>query len=80
MFSLIATTLFWINHLSYGHLYNQLYHIIRSYYVGWGYCDRVWHVFFSTDCTILDKLFDLRPFIQTGIPHDKILLCRLGLL
>ena len=36
-----------------------------------------WYVFFSTDCTILDKLFELRPFTQTGIPPDKILLSRL---
>ena len=80
MFPYVQTTLFWINLLSYGHLYKQLYHLIRSYCVGWGYCDKVWHVFFSTNCTILDKLFELQPFIQTVIPHDKILLCRLRLL
>ena len=80
MFSLIPTALFWINHLSYGHLYKQLYHQIRSYCVGWGYCDRVLVFFFSTDYTILDKLFESLLFMETVIPHDKILLCRLGLL
>ena len=69
-----------INHLSYGNLYKQLYHLIRSYCVGWGFCDRVWPVFLCTDYTILDKLFELRPFIETVIPHEKMLLCKLGLL
>ena len=41
MFSFVQTTLFSINYLSYGHLYKQLYHLIRSYCVGWCYCDRV---------------------------------------
>ena len=57
-----------------------LYQLIRFYFVGWGYCDKVWHVFFSTNCAILDKLFELRTFIRTVIPPYKILLCRLGLL
>ena len=63
MFPFTQTTLFWINYLSYGHLYKQLYDMIRSYCVGWGYCDRVLVCFLYTDYTILDKLFKLRPFI-----------------
>ena len=27
-----------------------------------------------------NKLFELWPFMETVIPHNKILLCRLGLL
>ena len=80
MFSFVQTTLFLINYLNYSHLYKQLNHMIRSYCVGWGYCGRFWYVFFHTDYTILDKLFEIGPFIQTVIPPDKILLCRLGLL
>ena len=30
-----------------------------------------WYVFFYTDYTILDKLFELCPFMQTAIPHEN---------
>ena len=30
-----------------------------------------WYVFFHKDCSILDKLFELRPFMQTVIPQEK---------
>ena len=39
-----------------------------------------WYVFIFTDYTIFDKSIELRPYIQTVIPPDKIVLCRLGLL
>ena len=39
-----------------------------------------WYVFFCTDYTVLDKLFELCPFMQRVIPPDKTLLCSLGLL
>ena len=29
-----------------------------------------WYVFFCTDYTIVDKLFELCPFMQTVIPHE----------
>ena len=35
-------------------------------------------MFFNSDHTIFDKLFGLAPVIQTVIPADKILFCRLG--
>ena len=56
MFSFLQTMLFWINYLSYRHLYKQLYHMIRSYCVGWGYSDGFWYVLFHTDYTILEKI------------------------
>ena len=40
MFSFLQTAIFWINYLSYGHLYKELYHMKRSCCVGWGYSDR----------------------------------------
>ena len=30
-----------------------------------------WYVFFYTDYNILDKLFELCPFMQTVIPHEN---------